>query len=43
MMKRVLLLLAVVGLILHQIGCMTAQPNKPRSLNEWGKLSRPKF
>ncbi|MFO0942894.1 MAG: hypothetical protein U0930_19320 [Pirellulales bacterium] len=43
-MKKLMLLLLLVTFVLHQLGCMSApQPQKGRSLNEWGKLSRPKF
>lgn len=37
-----MLLLAIIAL-LQQLGCMSSNSPKQRTLNEWGKLSRPKF
>ncbi len=41
MLRLTLLLLA--GLFVLQAGCTLTKKNEPKTLNEWGQLSRPKF
>jgi hypothetical protein len=40
-MKRLVMLLAI--LVLIPVGCASAPESKPKTLKDWGKLSRPKF
>ncbi len=41
MMRWMILLLA--GLLLMPVGCMATKKDSPKTLSEWGELSRPKF
>lgn len=41
MMRFALLVLA--GLAIVQAGCTMTPKNEPKTLNEWGQLSRPQF
>lgn len=40
---RTIMLLLAAWLVLHTAGCTLTKKDTPRSLNEWGKLSRPNF
>lgn len=42
-MRITMLLLAAWLLLQTAGGCTLTKKEQPRSLNEWGKLSRPKF
>jgi hypothetical protein len=39
--RAILLLLLLAGLLVAQAGCTLTKKDEPRSLHEWGKLSRP--
>jgi hypothetical protein len=41
-MNRIVLLLAAL-LTVAALGCTTTNESKPKTLSEWGELSRPKF
>ncbi len=41
-MMRVMIFVLAVGLLLSA-GCALTKKNEPKTLNEWGQLSRPKF
>lgn len=40
---RISMLLLAAWLMLQTTGCTLTKKDQPRSLSEWGKLSRPKF
>ena len=42
-MRITMLLLATWLVLQTTAGCTLTKKEQPRSLNEWGKLSRPKF
>lgn len=41
MMRWIILLL--VGLLMMPVGCTATKKDSPKTLSEWGGLSRPKF
>jgi len=41
MKSRAILLLLLAGLLVAHAGCTLTKKNEPKSLHEWGKLSRP--
>ncbi len=40
---RMTMFLLAAWLVLLTTGCTLSKKDQPRSLSEWGKLSRPKF